>query len=155
MARAFSTKRHKTSCLLPGKLQKIKKAAASLRHTSKTTALPRRVGGEGGLADRMAAFTQRAVSPAETHFTIQHNRAIFRSHLQLIHTPVRSVLCFRLFGFVLFCLLLYFDARSLGTIQYPLRMDRLCQRRRTKRIKPLQRTASPLKSRIFFCKYSG
>lgn len=91
----------------------------------------------------MAAFTQRVVSPAETHFTIQHNRAIFRSHLQLISTPARSALHFRLFGFVLFCLLLYFDATSLGTLPCPLRMDRLSQNRRTKRIKPLQRTAFP------------
>lgn len=90
----------------------------------------------------MAAFTQRLVSPAETHFTIQHNRAIFRSHLQLISTPARSAPRSRLFGFVLFCLLLYFDATSWGTLPCPLRMDRLCQSRRTKRIRLLQRTAS-------------
>ncbi len=169
-----ATKRHKTCCLIPEKLQKIKKAAASLRHPRKTTALPRRreegrVGGrerererEGGregrklwLDDRMAAFTQRVVSPAETHFTIQHNRAIFRSHLQFISTPARSAPRFRHFGFVLFCLLLYFDATCLGTLPCPLRMDRVCQSRRTKRIKPLQRTVSPQKSRIFVCKYSG
>lgn len=49
----------------------------------------------------MAAFTQRVVSPAETHFTIQHYRALFRAPLQLINTPARSALRFASSG--LFC----------------------------------------------------
>lgn len=162
------TKRHKSSCC---NMQEIKKAAVSLRDEEQNNCPTEGgVGERGGrgseegrgeekrevwLDDRMAAFTQRVVSPAETHFTIQHNRAIFRSHLQLISTAARSSLpFFSSLGFVLFCLLFYFDATSLGTLPCILRMDRLRQSRRTKRIKPLQRTAFLLKKKItgfFLC----
>lgn len=145
------------------------KAAASLRHPSKTT-LPYRGGGkeeeeegeekgegvrEVRLDDRMAAFTQRVVSPAETRF----QRSAQQSHRSL-SPPINIRACEVSASFsplwVCFALL-YFDETSLGSLPCPLPMDRPRQSRRTKLIKPLRRTASPSKtnSRIFLCKYSG
>ena len=108
-----ATKRHKTSFWYEEKLQKIMNVAASLRHPSKTT-LPYRGGGGGGggverevrLDDRMAAFTQRVVSPAETRF----QRSAQQSHRSL-SPPINIRACedsasFRLFGFVLLCFIL-------------------------------------------------
>ena len=132
------------------------KAAASLRHPSKTT-LPYRGGGGGGgggggkgegvrevrLDDRMAAFTQRVVSPAETRF----QRSAQQSH-RSFSPPINIRACEVSASFsplwVCFALL-YFDETSLGSLPCPLPMDRPRQSRRTKRIKPRQRTASPSK----------
>lgn len=155
-----TTKRHTTSRCNARKATKKKKICGFFKKSEqKQTALPRRrrreggrVGGreresEGGevwLDDRMAAFTQRVVSPAETHFfTIQHNRALRSLSPPInIHAGEVSAAPRRLVGFVVFRLWLYFDVTRLGILPCPQRMDRPCQSRRTKRIKPLQRTES-------------
>lgn len=105
-------------------------------------------GGRFGWNDRMAAFTQRVVSPAETHFTVQHNSAVFRCYLQLISRLRGQRFVFASSG--LFCYVSCFllMPRAWVSLQCPLRMDRLFHCRRTKRIKPLQRTASFQKLRI-------
>lgn len=64
-----------------GRLQEINNAAASLRHPRRKNC-PNGGGREGGrrrgrggrLDDRMAAFTQRLFSPAETRSHVQHDR---------------------------------------------------------------------------------
>lgn len=152
--------KRRKACSDHGRLQKINNAAASLRHLRKNNCPTeegeregrrrgRGVEGRGGrLDDRMAAFTQRLFSPAETRFHVQHDGAALRSHLQLISTPPRSASHSRLFGFVLFWCLM---RRASAPDHAPCERGVSAKIRRTKRAQPFSKN----KPRISAREYSG
>lgn len=148
--------KRRKACSDLGRLQEINNAAASLRHSRKNncpTEEGEREGrggeGSGGLDDRMAAFTQRLFSPAETRFHVQHDRAALRSRLQLSSAPPRSPSHSRLSGFVLVfaCLM----RRACAPDHAPCVRGVSARIRRTKRSQP----SSKNKSRISAREYSG
>lgn len=148
--------KRRKACSDHGRLQEINNAAASLRRSRKNNCPTEegeregRRGGRGGrLDDRMAAFTQRRFSPAETRFHVQHDRAALRSRPQLSSTPPSSASHSRLFGFcvVFVCLM----RRACAPDHAPCVRGVSARIRRTKRVQPFSKN----KSRISAREYSG
>lgn len=140
-------------------------AAASLRHPSKTTVLMEvGGGGEWGLwgegwlvwGPNGCFFTllrrgqSHLLKRLQVHFAIQHNRALFQRstpiNIRACEVSALLLLLFSFFCFLGFCPVFFlscfgFDPRSSVILPCFLRMDCLCQSRRTKRIKSFQRAA--------------
>lgn len=126
-----------------GRLQENKQCCGFFK-TFEEEQLPRRRrergrGGEGTggrLDDRMAAFTQRLVSPAETRLHARPDRAALRCRLPLISAPPSSASRSLLFGFVLFLCL---TRRACAPGHAPCVRCVSARIRRTKRTEPFSK----------------